>query len=106
MVRGDVAVQLGDLLAVPQLGARVLGAALEVVEGEPWPGEGRLVTEALLLASQAMQVARQVEASPVETMSASILDGLIDLLDEMGARIRRLGRRLRDERARRAGVRP
>lgn len=100
---GEKLLPLRDVIAAPlPVQRRVLGLALDRLDTSR-PDVTSLRAEAILVCSEAAQVALTLERGDLERLDASALDGLLNLIDTMLDRLMKLRRRLWRERHRRGG---
>jgi hypothetical protein len=98
---GEKLLPLRDVIAAPlPVQRRVLGLALDRLDTSR-PDVTSLRVEAILVCSEAAQVALTLERGDLERLDASALDSLLSLIDTMIDRLMKLRRRLWRERQRR-----
>jgi hypothetical protein len=98
---GEKLLPLRDVIAAPlPVQRRVLGLALDRLDTSR-PDVTSLRVEAILVCSEAAQVALTLERGDLERLDASALDGLLSLIDTMIDRLMKLRRHLWRERQRR-----
>jgi hypothetical protein len=103
---GQDALHLAHVVVAP---AKVRGTVLlrlqehadGVVGASPAALRARLLSEAIEACSEAAQLAARLEKTPLEAMTDEALDKLIAWIDSLLGRLGWVGRRLRDEQARR-----
>lgn len=100
---GEKLLPLRDVIAAPlAVQRRVFSAGVHRLDGL-LPDATSLRAEAILVCSEAAQVAITLERGDLERLDASALDGLLNLIDSMLDRLMKLRRRIWRERQRRGG---